>query len=132
MDFLKNKKSTLICFGASFAVLSLSYISFINRCFSTSCEPEFRDGLLKPIFWLTLPLTILLFFFLFFPEAVFRSWFKRIAWWYLLGLIIITLSTPVYSSHILSVDRTAIVFSGVVLLAIITIPYIFWIRRKIK
>jgi hypothetical protein len=44
----------------------------------------------------------------------------------MLLLLVVILSTPVYSGNILALDRAQIAFGGVVVLALITIPYVGW------
>jgi len=113
-------------------ILIVPYILFKFKCFSQSCGTEFLDGLIVPILWLGLISTPVMGLFLFFPEAIFKSWLKRIAWWYSLGLFLVTASTPVLSSNVLSLDRSQIVFGGMILLVIITVPFIYVTHRRLK
>jgi hypothetical protein len=97
--------------------------------FNNSLSLEIIIGYLKPIAVFGFAGLFFSIIFFFFPEAIFKSWVRQVAWWYLLILLLITLNTPVYSSNIMSVDRSQVVFGGVLLLAIITIPYIL-VKRK--
>lgn len=87
-------------------------------------------GILSPLIVAGMSSLVMLVFFLFFPEVVFKLWLRRIAWWYAIGLTIAVLTTPVDSSHILSVSPSEIVLGGAVILAIITVPFAFIMRKR--
>lgn len=132
MEFLLKKKYLGISFFCCLLLGIISYVYFINRCFGETCGSDLIRGTLMPVFWLSTALTPLIFIFFFFHESIFKSWLKHVAWWYGLGLFFVTITTPVYSSNILSLDRSQVVFGGVVLLALITVPYILLRRHKIS
>ncbi len=113
-------------------MLSVVYALFETKCFSTTCNSDFRDGFLVPSFWLFLMSVPLVSFFLFFPEQIFRSWLRKIAWWYITGLVVIVAMTPVLSSNILSLDRSQIIFGGMALLLCVTIPYAVIAQKRLQ
>ncbi|MEZ4195043.1 MAG: hypothetical protein R3B53_01430 [Candidatus Paceibacterota bacterium] len=91
---------------------------------------EIIIGFLKPLVAVIFCLLFVFVFFLFFPEAIFKMWFKRIAWWYFSILFILTISTPIYSSNILALGRSQLVLGGMILLALITIPFVFIMKKR--
>ncbi len=125
---LLSKKTTIISTFISL-VLTLGYF-FIMSTYNDSLSVEMIIGLVKPVAIASMMMVLVSSFFLFFPEALFKAWLKRIAWWYGLGLFILTASTPVSSSHVLSVDRSQIVFGGMVLLAVVTVFFVIVARRR--
>ena len=129
MENLKKKSSSIWLLISAVTVLGYFYTMIY---LGSKLSLDVILGIVKPLGVFAFSGVIFSGFFLFFSEALFRSWLKHIAWWYILGLVITILNTPVYSSNVLSVDRAQVAFSGVVFLAIITIPYIFWICRKLK
>lgn len=108
----------------------LVYVTFKTKCFGGGCNQEIREGFIVPFFWFGILASAMSSFFLLFPETVFKSWLKKIASWYVPGLLVITATTPVFSSHIMSVDRSQVVFIGMVLLAIITVPFALIARKR--
>jgi len=115
---------------AAIAICAISalflLLSFETKCFGIGCDPVLRDGLIVPFFWLLSFLAVFLAFFLFFMANIFHTWLRHIAWWYLPLLLFAILGTPIYSGNVLSFDRSQIAFGGVVLLALITLPYVGW------
>ena len=128
-NFYLTKKTSIITFIISLAI-SLGYF-FIMLTNNQSFSIEIIIGVIKPVAVAGIAMTIIAFFFLFFPESIFKSWLKKIAWWYGLGLFLITANTSIYSSNILSLDRSQIVFGGMILLAIITVPFVVVAKRKL-
>ncbi len=127
-----RSKSIWTVFVSNIVLLSVTYALFETKCFSTTCSAVFRDGFLVPFFWLFLMSVPLVGLFLFFPEQIFRSWLRKIAWWYMIGLTVIVAMTPVFSSNILSLDRSQVVFGGMALLLCITIPYAVIARKRLQ
>lgn len=126
---LSKKMTSLTTLFMTFVTAGI-FIVFETKCFGNSCGSEAIRGFIKPLIWFGITASILSSVFLFFPEAVFKSWLKKIASWYLAVLFIITATTPVYSSNILSVDRSQVVFIGMILLGLITLVYIIAVRKK--
>ncbi|MCA9357561.1 hypothetical protein H6784_02560 [Candidatus Nomurabacteria bacterium] len=114
------------------SLLTLAGYLFLMLCVDHGFGVETIVGVVKPIGAFALVMVLFSFIFLFFPEVIFKLWLKRIAWWYGLGLLIITANTPVLSSNVLAVDRSQIVFGGMVILAVITLPFIVIMRRRLK
>lgn len=129
MEYLR-KKYLITSLLVSLVSLIGVYIILETRCFGNSCSSDLIRSTLRPLFWFFAPFTVLLILFFFFSDIVYRNWLKFIASWYLPLLFVVTISNPVYSSNIFSYDRSQIVLFGVVLLGIITVPYVFYIKRK--
>lgn len=127
--FTQSKLVFIFLVIVSFSTTVL-YILFETKCFSQSCGELLREGLIIPLFWMNLSLIPVISFFLFFPEAIFKSWLKKIAWWYGLGLFFVVISTPIYSSNILHIGRSEIIINGMILLAVITVVFVFVTRAK--
>ncbi len=107
------------------------YVTFETKCFGSSCNPDFREGFIVPVFWFGLVASAISAFFLFFSQVVFVGWLKRIASWYLPFLFFLTITTPLHSSHVMSVDRSQVVFAGMVVLALISVAYALIMRKKV-
>jgi len=108
-----------------FIISTFSY--FISMSFFNSVlDVDFVVGYMKPFAVLSIGGVIFCITFLFIPPTIFHTWLRHIAWWYLPLLLFAILSTPIYSGNVLSFDRSQIAFGGVVLLALITLPYVGW------
>lgn len=129
-NFLSKRFKTLIFIGISALTLICSYLLFKTKCFGSSCDSELLRGSIFPLFWLGVISVPISLFFLFFQEAIFKLWFKRIAWWYFLILFILTASTPIYSSNILAIGRSQLVLGGMIILALITIPFVLVMKKR--
>ncbi|MCA9358872.1 hypothetical protein KC926_01550 [Candidatus Kaiserbacteria bacterium] len=129
-NYLAEKKYAFTSLFISALVLAISYTFFKTKCFSSSCGTELLDGWVVPSFWLGLLLVFITSFFLFFPERIFKKWLKKIAWWYAIVLFLLVATTPVHSSNILSLDRSQVVLWGMVILAIITVPFVLLSKRE--
>lgn len=130
---LQVKKSVLSALVFSTLVSLSSYLIFSAGCDTNNCI-YVREGFVVPAFWFGISASVISIFFLFFPAALFMSWLKRIASWYLPILFIITVTTPVNSGHIMSVDRSQVVFAGMVILGLITLVFVgfdFYRKRNI-
>lgn len=130
---LQVKKSVLLSLALSILILLSSYLIFSAGCNTGNCI-YVREGFVVPAFWFGLSASIISIFFLFFPQALFMTWLKKIASWYLPALFILTVTTPVNSGHIMSVDRSQVVFAGMIILALITLVFVgldFYRKRKI-
>jgi hypothetical protein len=125
---LRKKITATLIFSLVIVLVYFLLMLVDNQIFSV----EVIIGVIKPIAVLGTMMILISFVFLFFPEAIFKSWLKRIAWWYSLGLFLVTASTPVLSSNVLSLDRSQIVFGGMILLVIITVPFIYVTHRRLK
>lgn len=130
-QYLFKQKSIWLAFIASLSLLVVAYILFKFRCFAGSCGLNLLEGVIVPSFWGTLVLSLLLAFFFFFPEAVFKSWLKRIAWWYAIIILFATLSISPHASSILSAERSQVVLFLMIILAVITIPFAFIMRKRV-
>lgn len=124
-----SNRNCLFLLGVNIALVVVFYTLFSTQCFS-QCTLNTREGLIVPAFWLSLMSLPISFFFLFFPQRIFTAWLKRIAWWYVLVLFLVTITTPVFSSNILSLDRGQIVFGGMIGLLSITVPYVVLMHKK--
>jgi len=123
---LRLKKTQLIFFTTSLLIWIASYLLFYTKCLGVTCGSDLLRGIIFPVFWLAGPMSGIVLLFLFIPSAIFHTWLRHIAWWYLPLLFFAILSTPIYSGNVLSFDRSQIAFGGVVLLAVITLPYLGW------
>jgi hypothetical protein len=47
-------------------------------------------------------------------------------------LFFLTVTTPVYSGHIMSVDRSTVVFFGMAVLGFVAVVYAFVMRKKVS
>ncbi|MBY0309634.1 hypothetical protein K2Q16_00585 [Patescibacteria group bacterium] len=130
MEFFRKKKYTLV--SLVFSALLLSLYLLLMTSLNSRLTLELIIGVVKPLGVASVGGIVFALLFLFFHESIFKSWLKHVAWWYGLGLFFVTITTPVYSSNILSLDRSQVVFGGVVLLALITVPYILLRRHKIS
>jgi hypothetical protein len=131
MRFLRNK---LLITSLLMSLVSLigAYIILETRCFRNSCSSDLLRSILRPLFWFFAPFTILLIPFFFFSTAIYSAWLKYVALWYLPVLLLVTLSTPVYSSNIFAYDRSQVALFGVILLGIITIPFVWWEYKRLQ
>lgn len=117
--------------GALLISLAITFGYFVTMMeFSDVFSLKTILGTLKPLGAFGMLAAVISSSFLFFSDAVFKSWLKRIASWYVPGLLVITAATPVFSSHIMSVDRSQVVFMGMLLLILITVPFVFIARKK--
>lgn len=130
MEIFFRKKYVFGTLFFSSLLLSLYLYLMINV--NSSLTLESITGFIKPLGIASLGGIFFSLLFLFFPESIFKSWFRHIAWWYGLGLFFVTITTPVYSSSILALDRSQVVFGGVILLVLITVPYIVFKLRTLK
>ncbi len=131
-SFLKEKKIHLITLFTSLVFIALYFWIMLNS--GKGLSLEFIIGFLKPGIVFALAAFLFAAFFLFFPATLFMSWLKKIASWYLPVLFIVTVTTPVNSGHIMSVDRSQVVFAGMIILGIITLVYVgldFYRKGKI-
>lgn len=125
-------KILLVFLFLNVLILISSYVFFKTDCFSNDCSYYLREGIIHPSFWLGVMFTPLLFFFLFFPEIIFKLWLKRIAWWYGIMTFIFVASTSIYSSHIMSMSRAQVIIWCVSILAILTVPFVFVVKKRLK
>ena len=129
---MSSKKLSIIITTLLTLLPLVLYIIFKTKCFGVGCNPEVRDGLIVPLFWFGVPASVISAFFLFFPQVIFTSFLKRVVSWYLPILYFLTATTPLYSSHIMSGDRSVVVLYGMVLLGLIAVVYAFVMRKKLK
>lgn len=130
-NILLRKKASIIITIFLVTLTVVVYVVFKTKCFGSGCDPDMREGLIVPFFWFGLPASIISAFFLFFSQAMFVSWLKRVASWYLPVLLLLAAATPLHSGHIMSVDRSAVVFVGMVVLGLISVVYAFVMRSKV-
>jgi magnesium-transporting ATPase (P-type) len=136
MNYLKNKKLVLIILLLVVVTFLLAYYSFESKCFGYGCSSNLREALIVPMFWFSLSFAGVISIFLFVSESIFHSWLKKIAWWYLLVTIIILLSTPLYSSNVLTLGRSEIIVNAMAWLGFITVLfvgvhlYLDWKKKK--
>ena len=126
--FLKKVIYLILLCGVTSAVC---FLILKTKCLYGRCDIWTREGLVLPVFWMSLTSLGILFVFLFFKNTVFSLWLKHIAWWYILGLVLLVLNTPVFSGNIYHVDRSVLVVWGMGLLFVITIPYALWQQKKL-
>lgn len=129
LNFIKSKKLIVVTFLTAAASISSYFFLMIN--FNSEMSLEMIVGLLKPMTAFMLCILVLSVLFFFFPESLFKLWLKRIAWWYFIVLFLITASTPIYSSNIFHLGRAETVLNLMILLAVITIPFIFVMRKRV-
>lgn len=130
-NIVSSKKITTLVTALLVSVTMVVYVVFETKCFGDSCGSETIRGLIKPFIWFGITASFISAFFLFFSQALFLNWLKRIASWYLPVLLILAATTPVFSSNVLSVSRSQLVFTGMVLLGITAIVYAFVMRTKL-
>lgn len=126
----KLNKYVFVAFLVNLAIFAMLFTVFKTQCFGHNCGSELLRGLIVPLFWFEFMLTLIISMFFFFPEKVFKDWLNKIAWWYGIGLFLIVVNTPVFSSNILFTNRSETVFWGMILLGLITIPFIYFETRK--
>lgn len=124
-NFIGAKKGTILLFLVSALGIGVYYLLMI----SSELSMETVVGVLKPFAVLSIAGLIFSSFFFIFPEELFKQWLRKIAWWYMLVLLVVTASTPVLSSNILSLDRSQVVFGGMFLLFVITALFVFATRK---
>lgn len=118
----------LLVSSAVLVTLYFLIMVFLNHALSF----ELIVGILKPLAVFSIGTFLLSAFFLFFSEQIFISWLKRIFWWYTLIIILLTANTPIFSSHILSFDRSYVVFLCMIPLAVATIVYALYTHIRLK
>lgn len=119
-----NKKVTLSSTLLALIIAIGTFVIFTTHCFGAGCDTNTIRGFIKPVLWFGIPASVISIFFLFFPQALFMTWLKKIASWYLPILFILTVTTPVNSGHVMSVDRSQVVFAGMIILALITLVFV--------
>ena len=130
-EYLRSKKITTSTFLFLVFLTIGFFLVFESKCFGSGCNPDIREGFIVPFFWFGLPASVISAFFLFFPQAIFIGWLKRVASWYLPVLFFLAVTTPLHSGHVMSVDRSAVVFVGMVVLGLISVVYAFVMRSKV-
>lgn len=130
-NIILNKKFTFLTSVFLILLTLTTYVTFETKCFGNGCSAYGREVFIIPLFWFGLPASIISTFFLFFNQAVFVSFLKRVASWYLPVLFFLTITTPVSSGHIMSVDRSQVIFAGMVVLGVISVVYAFLMRKKV-
>lgn len=131
-NYFFKQKSVWISIFVNVIIFSMTFLMFKFRCFGVECSVEQLRGVIFPLFWFGLFMTLVTAFFIFFQETIFKSWLKKIAWWYGLVLIVATATTPIYSSNVLSVDRSQVVLVGMTVLAIITVLFVLITKNRLK
>lgn len=129
---LDKNKNLFFSLAVTLSSLVLSYVLFRTKCFGNECGSTFIRGMLMPIFWFSTLFLPILSFFLFFSSEIYRRWLKQIAWWYLLLMLIAVLNTSIYSGSVLAMNRSEVVLWWVGFLTVITIPYVFITRRRLR
>ena len=128
-EYLRSKKITFLAFIISIVITAGYFITMIK--FTDNLSYEVIVGTLKPVGAFGICAIVLSAFFLFFPPAIFSSFLKRVASWYLPILFLLTANISIYSSHVMSVDRSQVVFAGMVILGLISVVYAFVMRSKV-
>ncbi|OGG65423.1 hypothetical protein A3I99_01580 [Candidatus Kaiserbacteria bacterium RIFCSPLOWO2_02_FULL_45_11b] len=128
-NYLNSKKIiiTTILFSALIAICYLVIMMQSSRMFSL----EVMVGIIKPMVVFAVSVFVISSFFIFFSQIIFISFLKRVVSWYLPILFYLTATTPIFSSHIMSVGRSVVVLYGMVLLGIIAVAYAFAMRKKV-
>src|SRR3989338_984759 len=129
-NYLNSRKITITALLISVVITIGYFVTMIK--FADILSYGMVVGILKPLGALGMCATVLVAFFLFFPQVIFTSFLKRVVSWYLPILFYLTATTSIYSSHIMSVDRSVVVLYGMVLLGLIAVVYAFAIRKKLK
>lgn len=127
--FFSNHKLTFSVFSIS-ATLLIGYLVLMFN-YSQNFEVDTIVGIAKPVAVAALGGVFFSFCFLFFSQNLFKCWLKKIASWYLFGLFLVVANTSVFSSNILFVNRSETIVWGMVILAFITIPFVYKMRNKI-
>lgn len=130
-NIISNKKITVLVTIFLLIITISVYVLFLTKCFGNSCGSDNIRGFIKPTFWFAVLASVISLFFLFFPQVIFTSFLKHVASWYLPILLLLTANTSIYSSHIMSVDRSVVVLYGMVLLGLIAVAYAFVMRKKV-
>lgn len=131
-SFLKEKIIHIITLFTSLVFVALYFLIMLNS--GKGLSLELIIGFLKPGIVFALAAFLFAVFFLFFPTALFMNWLRKVTSWFLPILFILTVTTPVNSGHIMSVDRSQVVFAGMVILGLITLVFVgfdFYRKRKI-
>ena len=115
---------------ATFGIVALIFL--LMFFFNDKLSLDLITGFLAPLAVFSIGTFLLSAFFLFFSEQIFISWLKRIFWWYTLIIILLTANTPIFSSHILSFDRSYVVFLCMIPLAVATIVYALYTHIRLK
>lgn len=103
---------------------------WLNVCAVEGCENSFRDGLLAPIYNLSLYLPILLLPFLVLPVHYFRSWLLKIASWTFPVALILILSESPHNSSILALGRDGMVILMFYVIANLTFVFLLYTYAK--
>lgn len=127
---MKNYLSNYMSVATIIVILIVTLIIYYVMMRSYNPSLWLVIGVLKPVAVFAIGGIVISSFFLFFPQRIFTAWLKRIAWWYVLVLFLVTITTPVFSSNILSLDRGQIVFGGMIGLLSITVPYVVLMHKK--
>ena len=129
VKIFKAKKRAFIALLTSL-VITAGYF-FIMIKFADILSYEIIVGFLKPMGAFGICSIVLSFFFLFFSQDIFTRFLKNIASWYLAILCFLTINTSVYSSSIMSLDRSVVVLYGMVVLGFIAVIYALLMRKKV-
>jgi hypothetical protein len=117
-----------------FLVVGLAVIVFIYNdflCSSSNCY-ELEGAIFEPLFWGLLGIIPALSLLLFFPEQIFISWIRHIAWWVvLMGSWAVTNNE---NENDLSpfADDTTIIGVLAIFLFVVTLIYALIMNRRLK
>jgi hypothetical protein len=119
----------LIAFNSLSIISYLLYMNFVVGNYNVSYE--FTQGIVKPIILFIFIFTIYLFFFVIFTDNLFKRWFRYIAWWYFILMFWWSFSTPIHTG-IITFDRNQVVMFSMIVLSIITIPFVWWEYKRLQ
>ncbi|MFA6270672.1 MAG: hypothetical protein WC657_05715, partial [Candidatus Paceibacterota bacterium] len=97
-----------------------------------SCYVDLEKSYLRPMLFGFSGLVPTLVVLLFFHGRIFISWFKHVAWWFLVLAIYFVADTNPYSSDILSINRVRVVLFWTALLFVITLIYALIMNKRLK
>jgi hypothetical protein len=112
--------------SAGFARLTFEY-----DCFG-GCSTGTIGGVIRPVFFGGLALSVSLFLLLFFPPTIFKKWLLHIASWYLPVSLLIVASIPAFGGGMLMPSRGIMAVQMMAVLFVITVVYSSYQRFYLK
>ncbi len=113
----------LLLFSAVATTLIINFYLRNGYCIDV-CSFEQLNGFIKPIYFFTLILSIILLFMLMIPVYIFRKWLFFIAPPILLITFFLVIDISVYSSNVMQITRASMAQFGMYVLAAVTIVFV--------